>query len=133
MITAWDIYWVMQLDAIGAVVSFIAISLCLITAIAFVLGGINKYEASEWPSISEGKKELGLARQAYAKRMLLPAATLLLLSALTPSTKTAAAMLIIPKIANSEVIRREADDLYTIAKEAMRNLAKPDSSEEAKK
>lgn len=111
MISAWNIYWVMQLDCISSTVQWFA----WMSIIAAAGLGIAHFMADgdyEWL----GKR---------AKQALVFSAAMAFISAFIPSTKTAAAMVILPAVANNQAIQHEAADLYGIAKDALRELAKP--------
>jgi hypothetical protein len=107
MISAWDIYWVMQLDTIRSALGIASVFALAATAISTLAIGI------------EG------ASPRYAKFFGAILAPLAIAAALVPSSKTAAAMVVLPAIANNQTIQREAGDLYGIAKDALRNLAAP--------
>ena len=47
---------------------------------------------------------------------------LALASGLTPSTKTAASMIVLPAIVNNETVMDEASDVYRLAKDALSDL-----------
>lgn len=133
MITAWDIYWVMQLDSIGCAFLLVAIATLAVGASALVGAMLNRDMRSFWEDTPESKsykkydgKVAGWAR--IAKRTAPVGLVLLVLAAFIPSTKTAAMMLVIPAVANNESIQREAGELYSIAKDALRELAKPDAA-----
>lgn len=118
MISPWDIYLVMQLDSINGTFEWMA-WMCAIAAggIAFV-HLITEGEAGSWRSV---KIALAISlASAFA-------------TAFIPASKTAAAMLVIPAIANNEAIQREAGDLYQLAKDGLRELVKPDTAEKAEK
>jgi hypothetical protein len=107
MISAWDIYWVMQLDTIRSalgVASVFALVATAMSALAIAIEG---------------------ASPRYAKFFGAALAPLAIAAALVPSSKTAAAMVVLPAIANNQTIQREAGDLYGIAKDALRNLSAP--------
>ena len=114
MISAWDIYWVMQLDSINGTLTWIAVlaSFSLIVC-AFAWAACN---------FDDG---IGKRVAKWLKATLATLAVTFLLGTFIPSTKTAAMMLVIPAVANNEAIQREAGDLYGIAKDALRELAKP--------
>lgn len=130
MITAWDIYWVMQLDSIGA----------LLFALAMISGG-TALALSVWTAMhacddayswNESKTE---ARKAFRAELLrranqaaCVAVVMFVAATAVPSTKTAAAMIVLPAlsdIASSETVQHEAGELYGIAKDALRELARP--------
>lgn len=109
MISAWDIYWVMQLDSIAVAAVIFGIFLAIGTFIALIIG----YCEDKPEALGAGKKLAGATFAMFAAVAFLP------------STKTAAAMIVIPAVANNEAIQREAGDLYAIAKDALRELARP--------
>jgi hypothetical protein len=122
MISAWDIYWVMQLDGIGCTLTFFTIA-TTITAAAFMGFGALATDRGCYPSKDQDAAWWRL--KSTAKRLCIAAVMLGLVNSFIPSTKTAAMMVVVPRIANNEAIQREAGDLYGIAKGALRNLAAP--------
>lgn len=117
-ISAWDIYWVMQLDTIGVAAGLISFLGLIFLPFAI---GFSFFEVKRaWAYFSCAG--LGLFW------MVAVAAAIFL-----PSSKTAAAMLVIPAIANNETIEREAGDLYQIAKDGLRELVKPDAPKDIEK
>ena len=93
MISAWDIYWVMQLDSINGTLTWIAIlaSAALVVCV-FV-----------W-TLADGDEDAG---RQVAKCLRVTCWTLAAtfgLGTFIPSTKTAAAMIVLPAIANNEAI-----------------------------
>jgi len=109
VITAWNIYWVMQLDSINRSIIVLMVVAGAASLISAMIGSIEDVPAA----VSFSKK----AAAAFVGCILL--------GALTPSTKTAAAMIVLPAVANNQAIQREASDLYGIAKDALREIAKP--------
>lgn len=117
MITPWEIYWVLQLDSISTAL----LTLALVFGLAIVLLGLL------W-GLASSESEKDAAR--VCKKLLLGLAVPLFVvgfvgCALLPSTKTAAAMIIVPQIVNSPTIQHEAGDLYKLAKEALRDAIAP--------
>lgn len=106
MISAFNIYLVMQLDSIRTF---------------FFIGGVVSFAGSFAlfcaPSFEDPKPKYPL------KLLVSLAAFLVLIYALLPSTKTAAAMIVIPRILNNETVQSEAAELYAIAKDALREAA----------
>ena len=135
---AWTIYWILQLDSIGTELLF----LCAITAtVAICVAGVAIDDATsnpnDWSTPEFKDKALEkLGRAPKMRRIAYKWATAaFLLSglvALTPSTKTAAAMAVLPAIANNERIQHEAGDLYQLAKQALTNAVAPDKPEPKK-
>lgn len=109
MITAWDIYWVMQLDTIGMVASLLALAGIPISAFA-------------WAAWADENVDAPIAFPLVVTPLAILA---LLVATFIPSTKTAAAMIVLPAVANNETIQQEAGELYGIAKDALRELARP--------
>lgn len=116
MISAFEIYLVMQLDSIltGLILITLASS---VSAGAFALAGFGGFH---------GKDERCILA---AKRLLATATIALGLSVVIPSTKTAAAMIVIPAIVNNEKVQAEAGDLYELAKAAMRDAVTDEKPE----
>ncbi|MBA0362403.1 hypothetical protein [Stenotrophomonas maltophilia] len=107
MISAWEIYWVMQLDTIRFASALASIA-GLIGLVVIAIAVADVYD--------DGK---ALKRVLLVSPMLLipiAAATFL------PSSKTAAAMIVIPAIANNERFQAEAGDLYKLAKQGLQKL-----------
>ncbi|NGM56522.1 hypothetical protein G5C63_19645 [Stenotrophomonas pavanii] len=107
MISAWEIYWVMQLDTIRFASGLASIA-GLAALVFLVPVAVDAYD--------DGKA---------MKRVLLVSPMLLIpIAAATflPSSKTAAAMIVIPAIANNERFQAEAGDLYQLAKQGLQKL-----------
>lgn len=122
MITPWEIYWVLQLDSISnfLVGAFIAISVCL--TVALVVGCIAT-DRGCYPS--EQQDASWQAVKHLCVRLLVAGIVVGLASAFVPSTRTAAAMIVAPKIINSPTVQHEAGDLYKLAKQALENAVAP--------
>jgi hypothetical protein len=130
-LSAWDIYLVMQLDAIGFFSLMVTIALAGIAVSSFISIWRNQdfaeiYEDS--PECKSYQKYMASANSSnkLAWRTFPVAIVFALISALLPSSKTAAAMLILPAIVNNEAIQQEAGDLYRLAKQGLSELVKPD-------
>lgn len=111
MISPWEIYWVLQLDTIGtaaSIASFIGL-----VALPFVWGFAVIEIRERWAHIVAGAVSL-LWLVAIGAAVFLP------------STKTAAAMLVIPAIANNERVQKEAGELYGLAKDALKRAGAPE-------
>src|SRR5690606_37769141 len=126
---AWDIYWVMQLDSIGVLLFLIALVSGIATLVLLVWAAMHAEE--DRYSWNEGKTEERIAFRVqllrWAKQAGGVSAVMIIAASVVPSTKTAAAMIVLPAVANSETVQREAGELYGIAKDALRELAKPDA------
>ena len=126
---AWTIYWILQLDSIGeGLAILILIGACLvgITAIFGTMQRSRCYREDD-PDIASGK-----ALQALAAKWAKPLAALFVLMLFIPSTKTVAAMVVLPAIANNETIRKESGELYDLAKQALRDAVTDKAKEVTK-
>jgi hypothetical protein len=115
MISAWDVYWVMQLDTIGT--SMVAAAILIAVASVFVA------VASDGDAVWDDDKKI-----IYRPWLVVWTLGALLLAArvFLPSSQTAAAMFLVPKLTSPEVLEpvgAEARELYALAKKAIRNLA----------
>lgn len=132
MITAWDVYWVMQLDRIVSVSHFVAV-------FGVTLGLFGTAIRS---LAAQFKDKDGDSAIVYGVLWLAPYIFVFGLTGwatytLLPSSKTAAAMIILPAITSdeaAEAIKPEARELYELAKKAVANLAeKPAVEKDAEK
>jgi hypothetical protein len=122
MISAWQIYWILQLDSLVSASVGLAISSGIVLIFSVVMYATNSAEGYESEYHCMGKKGIRLISPVFS--------VFFLVAALLPSSKTAAAMFIIPAIANNETIQKEAADLYSLAKQALTDAVKPAKSEE---
>src|SRR5574337_1039443 len=133
MITPFEIYWILQLDSINAMLTFLAFVSGIVMSVLFIVSAIMaSSNPDEWsfPGWKEGA-ERNLKRapvvRKYAFRVLIFVfAPALSLATLMPSTRTAAAMIVAPKIINSPTVQHEAGDLYKLAKQALENAVSPE-------
>lgn len=110
-ISPWTIYWVLQLDNIGNASEMVAF--LGLFALPFLWGFV----------LSELKS---LAAFVFAVGVTVVWLAVATAAIFLPSTKTAAAMFVIPAIANNETIQREAGDLYGLAKQALVRAGAPE-------
>lgn len=110
MISAWNVYLVMQLDSIVVAAFGMAVILGIAAIICTIVAAIAGAEGEPLaPRMARATKSVSAAFFVAV-----------LASALLPSTKTAAAMIVLPAMANNETLKREADDLYGLAKQALK-------------
>src|SRR5690242_15961892 len=130
MITPWEIYWVLQLDSIGNLLDVFLIIGILLVAGLTLFGCVNLACSKMYPQLEMSKREgvVGRALLRVARRLVYIVVPVFVLAAFLPSTKTAAAMIIVPQIVNSPTIQHEAGDLYKLAKEALRDAIAPKPS-----
>lgn len=118
MITPWEIYWVLQLDSIRACLVTVAVLSGPVAALTLFIGAM----ARDCMDLSD---ESWARAKRMVKRLTVTLCVSLALASLLPSTKTAAAMIIVPKIVNSLTIQHEAGDIYNLAKQALRDAIAP--------
>jgi hypothetical protein len=106
-ITAMQMYWLVMLDSLMGCLFAILIMCGLFFVIAFPI------------LISMDKDELCLS---ITKKVLVVAAASLLVLSSVPSTKQMAAIMIVPKIANSEKVQTVGNKIYDLAVEWMETL-----------
>lgn len=136
MITPFEVYLVMQLNAFSGFFHFVgALVLALIAVIAFN-ASMNRGEYARQYD-KEAFAEAGLKLKKMPKYAIIPLVFFFIGTAI-PSSKTAAAMIILPALTSKEVIdplAKEGKELYALAKQALRDAvdAKPEPTPEAKK
>jgi len=100
MITAWDVYWITRLDDIQILFAIMIIALIMVG----VVGGVatvagNLWDEDCWPCVKK-----------LWKRGIVSFFVICLFSIFIPSTKTAVAIYIIPKIASNEQVQKLPDN-----------------------
>lgn len=120
MISGWDIYWVMQLDSIRTGLFMLSLLLCMLAIFSPSLAMILDVDADDF---------IAMVKKNYRKVLAVIAIPLFAAIAL-PSSRTAAAIIIIPAVANDEAIQKEAGDLYQLAKDGFRQLVEPEEKPE---
>jgi hypothetical protein len=133
MVSPFEVYLVMQLDSINALFGLLA------GASALLAGGwlfiVAMSTDFDFQASKEEKKVRLDAAKKFSFRTFLFGVACLVAAAFLPSTKTAAAMILIPALTSKEVVEpvaTEAKELYGLAKEALRGLAerKPEPKSE---
>lgn len=124
MISPFEIYLIMQLDDIkNALVGCTAVGVATgVTLGLFLVMGLGDLHNNE--------KAANKALKSGVTFALFLGITAGFINMILPSSRTAAAMVLIPAIANNETIQREANDLYALAKEGLSNLAKDEEKKE---
>lgn len=130
MVSAWEVYVVMSLDGWGRSLA----TLCFISTAAVVPLGLTAVMQGSISQTDEEKQQAATLVK-WAKRALVLAAVAFVVTSLLPSTKTAAAMIVLPAITSDQVIEpvgKEAKELYGLAKQALRKIAEePETVEKA--
>lgn len=115
MITESSMYWLTRMDYIcHALVVILAISGFTIGIVSFAIAmTYNSYEEKA---------------NAVCKHVIIPAFIVLILASVgrifTPTTKELAVIKVVPAIANNETLREDAGELYTLAKEWLKDTLK---------
>lgn len=130
MITTSQMYWITRLDGIVTLLAVLASFLCVVSVIMFVNRRCDCFAGKQWWETDESvaaRREFG--RKLYkASLMMFPVGILLyILLVMIPTSKEMAAILIIPKIANSEKVQQAGNKLYDLAVEWMDEL-KPNNN-----
>lgn len=120
---AWTIYWILQLDSIGRGLTGLYVAAGLVTAITVMFGAF---------AMIDGEEDLKKRCDLLAKRLGAACVALFVVSIFVPSTRTVAAMVIVPAIANNETIRKESGELYDLAKQALRDAVTDKAKDAAK-
>lgn len=118
MITTSQMYWIVTLDSICFAL-FILILLLGITMLGLLVGGCSL--RSDYSTTEHG---YATGKRLHMAALLLVPLFLFLMFVFTlvPTTKKMAAILIIPRIANSEKVQQAGNKLYDLAVEWMDEL-----------
>ena len=117
-LSAWDIYLVTRMDSLNFFFTLVTI-LSAVCIVFFVFCWIDA--GCSWHSKEEVKEKRAFA----AKRIMIFFCPLLVGAfgaILTPSTKTLAAMIVLPAIVNSEAVQQIPSELTTLAREWLQEL-----------
>lgn len=126
MITTSQMYWITRLDGIVTLLALLASFLCVLSAIMLAYGRNEYFAVKEWSWDTDEsiavRHELG-RKLCKASFVTFPAGVLLyIILVMIPTTKDMAAILIIPRIANSEKVQQAGNKLYDLAVEWMAEL-----------
>ena len=114
-ISPWTVYWIMQLDALRAVIGVCCFVFGGSTAAMLIIGSINYFDSIV------GDLEKGKEMLRFCRRFLVPPFLIFMVaSALLPSTKSACAILAIPVIANNETLQADATEVYSLGMERLK-------------
>lgn len=119
MITPSLIYWITRLEPIGKTAITMAVSGFMFALILF------------GPICDDFGEETVAKLKRIQKWLFAMGAVGLLLATFVPTKKEAAAMIVIPRIANSETVEQIGDSVKTLAVEWLEEL-RPKSKEEKK-
>lgn len=117
IITPMQMYWLTRLSSLGQGLAFI-IFLVFILALTHLIAGciMQDYDFSD----STHKRGIKLIK--ISPLLAVMAVVLLIVNCLLPTTREMAAILIVPRIANSEKVQTVGNHLYDLAVEWMEEL-----------
>ena len=124
--TSMQMYWITRLDGIVTLLAVLASFLCVLSVIMFVNGRSERSAVKEWSWDTDksiaARHEFG-RKLCKASLVTFPASILLyILLVMIPTTKQMAAILVIPRIANSEKVQQVGNKLYDLAVQWMDEL-----------
>lgn len=141
MVSPWEVYWVLQLDTFRLVMLVVGV----IGFIASAIGALSSADAAQTAhsrvkraesspnnhyahELAEYQQDLANAQgnNQFWRRFVVPAALATVVATALPSSRTAAAMILIPKLTSPAVLEpvgAEAKELYQLAKGALKRLA----------
>lgn len=114
MITQMQMYWLTRLDALDALVCCIGVTFFVLSLVLGIIGMVIRVD------YSYEERRYGTGKRLHHKWMPLCIAVSFvsaLTASLIPSTKEMAAIIVIPKIANSEKVQDVGNRLYDLAVE----------------
>ena len=129
MISAWQVYLVMQLDGIKNFLSIPALIVATLCGVGVLM----------FPLILDVIDSSDIERETVikaAKRIVLSAFVCGALATAIPSSKTAAAMILLPALTSDSAVATvvpEARELYELAKDALRSVAAKPEAEKPEK
>ena len=127
----WTIYWWTRLDSIGTALTIMAIFGAIGAGVTAIIGVISKGMGSGYGKDDEDNKRAYGCLQAVIK-ILWVIVPVWVLAVFVPSSKEFAMMKVIPKLANSEIsqqIQKDMPEIYTMAKDALKEMIAPKKTE----
>lgn len=125
MITPFQVYLILQLDTLNGVFITLGIACLIVMVISLIV----------WAAHGEAEygndKNTRKAAVTCIKRVSVPFLITWLLVAFCPSSKTAAAMFLLPALTSDKVmepIGKEASELYQLAKQALKNAVEEEET-----
>lgn len=123
-LSAFEVYLVMQLDSIR---EYAPAGLIIGGMLFFVVGAILSLFIGTEEGL--GRKGLGVVCAAIVLICTLASISAgVSISVFAPSTKTAAAMIVVPAIVNNETLQEDAGEFYDLAKDALRGALADDTN-----
>jgi hypothetical protein len=115
-ITGWQIYWVTRLENIGLMLFILAVPVLLLSAIWLVATVVERNERC-WTCNEKRNHKVKWPLMTF-----LTAIAVLFTVCFIPTTKEAAAIYILPKVANNEKVQAIPSKILTLADEWLEEL-----------
>ena len=115
-ISPWLVYWLMQLDSICKFVDAVAVFGSVLLIGLIVVRTICKVHA-EWDSSAQTFYDATASLCKFSS-IIIP--IIVLINIFIPSTKTVAAMILIPPIVNNEQVQQIPDDILTFVRSVIK-------------
>lgn len=129
MISAWELYFILQMDSISNGIAMLALFTIVIACALLMAGGFQRDKASGYGDCTDQPVwQAGYALQKKALKYFVVAGVMVFASFLLPSTRTLAAMVVVPAIVNNTAVQKEAGELYQLAKQALANAVSDDDA-----
>lgn len=122
-LSPWLVYLVMQLDKIESVLVGIAVISCAICGGSWLIMLMCMHSVAQCPNGNDGDKKMIEPFRRVVKALTPCSLFAVIACMLLPSTKTIAAMYVIPKIANSDALEQvmeDSGDLYKLGVDALK-------------
>jgi heme/copper-type cytochrome/quinol oxidase subunit 2 len=113
---AWTVYWLFQLDSIN--MGFTLLALAFLIAFMWQILVVINAKTDEMIDYTGRSKENTAKKKKALHYIWWVAPLLYMISCLIPSTKTMAAIIVLPKIASAEnlnIVSKDAGDIYKLA------------------
>ena len=130
MITPEQMYCLTRLDRISCTIITCTVLLCIAYGIGLMFGLVRYFDNFHYGPNDKDLKEAKLILRFIAKYSFVPIAGIAM-SCLIPTTREMAAILVVPRIANSEKVQQAGNKLYDLAVEWMDEL-KPNKNKNQK-
>lgn len=129
MISPFMLYLVLMLDSINSALLTAAVIAGVSIPISLTITGMNN-ENDTYNHGWEDRREARIKVRNKLTKMAAPIAVVcFIIATLLPNTKQAAAIIVVPAIANNEQVQAEAGELYDLAKQALANAVAPSTKE----
>lgn len=113
-ISPFALYLILQLDSIKQGLEALIVGMFIVT-IATLLVAVFRCDFKR----EEKQKEIWAQHMPYVKGCAAVMLLSLVTNTLVPSTKSMAAIVVVPAIVNNETVQQEAGELYDLAKQAL--------------